>query len=145
MIKPRVVGLLLSLTVGVVIIPGRAQPATAQAEQGLPVATSDFNDGAEGWRTVFANGQPNPPVPRYHAEGGNPGGHLSATDNERGPQWYWLAPAKFLGDVSRAYRYELNFDLKQSDPSQQTDAPDIILVGGGLKLTLNTGYNPGAT
>ena len=85
------------------------------------------------------------PIPDYLSTGGNPGGHVCATDDV-GPQgdvWFWRAPAKFLGNVSGAYGRPLTFDLKQTPIITQFDWDDVVLIGGGITLVFNTPYNPG--
>jgi len=102
------------------------------------LASSTFDTGDDGW-TVVNDAYP----PVYYAQGGNPGGYISATDKMQGSYWYWRAPSKFYGNVSAAYGKALTFDLKQSSTASQADQDDVILVGSGLTLVYNTSYNPG--
>ena len=102
------------------------------------LAVSTFDSDGEGW-TVVNDAYP----PIYHADGGNPGGYISAKDKQHGSYWYWRAPEKFHGDFSMAYGKVLTFDLKQSSTTSQANRDDIILTGGGVGLIFNTSYNPG--
>jgi len=97
---------------------------------------STFAQGTEGW-TVSGDAQGDSVVPR------NKGGALLAKDNESGGVWYWKAPEKFLGDKSGAYGKTLSFSLRQSATDSQFKTEDIILQGGGLKITHNLDHHPG--
>jgi len=121
-----------------------AQPAHAEDVQPSPLAASTFDVDAEGW-TVTGDAQGGTGIPTYVPSGGNPGGYISAVDDETGGLWYWQAPAKFLGDISDAYGYTLSFDLRQSALTQQRDAPDVVLKGPGGTFYYDTPYNPGKT
>ncbi len=106
-----------------------------------PLVSSTFGAGAEGW-TTYADADD----PVHAASGGNPGGHICATDQNAGQTWYFQAPSKFHGDLSAAYGQDLTFDLKQSVATGQFDDHDVILIGGtGLTLGYDTSYNPGVT
>jgi len=95
-----------------------------------PLAFSNFDTNSEGW-TVINNGAS--VNPDYHATGGNPGGYISDTDAASGPIWYFSAPAAFLGNKSAAVGGILSFNFRTT-PGTFFDAPDIILIGGGLSL-----------
>ena len=114
------------------------EPPTATPTGTSALAVSTFDNDGEGW-TVVNDAYP----PIYHADGGNPGGYLSAKDKQHGSYWYWRAPEKFHGDFSMAYGKTLTFDLKQSSTTSQANRDDIILTGGGVSLIFNTSYNPG--
>ncbi len=60
--------------------------AHAQQPQPIPLAVSTFDVDAEGWTVT---GDAVSPIPNYISSGGNPGGYISATDNESGGIWYW--------------------------------------------------------
>lgn len=94
------------------------------------VAQSTFDAGTDGWG---ANNSTSPPV--HVADGGNPGGYISVTDQGSGEPWYFTAPPKFLGNVTAAYNQSLRFDLRalRSDTASLS-APDIIMSGGGLTI-----------
>lgn len=108
------------------------------------IAVSNFDnpaDGADGWTVI------NDAIgPTRIPTGGNPGGYLQAVDQFVGLTWYWVAPGKFLGDVSAAYGQPLTFDLRQHyadlNPLLQFDEDDVVLSGNGLTLALDTPFNP---
>lgn len=64
---------------------------------GGELAVSTFDSGAEDWTTVGATS------PVWEPTGGNPGGHIWAEDSVGGPPWFFVAPSKFLGDMSAAF------------------------------------------
>lgn len=139
-----------------------ARPVLGVLALGLVVAAparatvSTFDSDTEGWVTrtlsfpaaVTTPGS-SPPVvgthtPAHNASGGNPGGFLSLADPDTNAS-YWYAPSQYLGDQSAAYGGTLSFDLRQDTASLQFSQEDVILVGGGLVLALDTPLNPGTT
>lgn len=121
-----------------------AQPVRAQDAQPIVIAVSTFDVDDEGW-TVIGDAQRGTGIPTFVASGGNPGGFLSATDDETGGVWYWQAPAKFLGNISEAYGQTLRFELRQSAVTQQRDDYDVVLKGPGGTFYFDTPYNPAKT
>jgi hypothetical protein len=111
--------------------------ATLSTASGAIIAFSNFNTNAEGW-TTFGDGS----TVLWNSTGGNPGGHISATDNLQGDTWFFVAPAKFLGNASAAYGEFLSFDLRQSVTTSQYNDRDVILIGGGIALFYDTPVNP---
>lgn len=107
------------------------------------IVSSTFDLGNEGWTARALGGDFQ--ARTWHNAGGNPGGHVRAVDRHEGLSWFWLAPAKFLGDVSAAYGGTLTYDERvvQGDigPSNGPGG-DIRLEGSGLLLILNTSYLP---
>ena len=73
-----------------------------------PIASSTFDTGNEGWLVVSTEGYVGPA--NWSPTGGNPGGYIYDTDMDNGG-WGFLAPSKFLGDVSAAYGQTLTFDF----------------------------------
>lgn len=117
-------------------------PAPARAP--AAIIGSTFDSGDEGWQVV-GDAQNGAAIPDWRSTGGNLGGFLSVEDDVTGGTWYWQAPARFLGNRSVAYQTNLTFDLTQSEPDSQFDAPDVILVGDGVTLEFDTPANPGTT
>jgi len=121
----------------------RTVPTLAAEQTAItPIATSTFDKGDDGWTTTFdARCQP---TPCYTATGGNPGGAIYSEDALQGVPFYFIAPPKFLGNVSRAYQQHLTFDMRQSIRDRTpTNYPDIVLVGaGGTQLVFDTPNNP---
>ncbi len=98
---------------------------------------STFDTSAEGWS---AGSIPNPPsgvVPNvtatypvvYSATGGNPGGYISETDQDAN-DYYFFAPAKFLGNESAALGGTFSFDLADGPVTtiNSSESP-LILIG----------------
>lgn len=100
---------------------------------------SRFNHNAEGW-TV--SGDPVSQNPQYLKKGGNPRGFIRTTDSGTGGIMYWKAPAKFLGNQGAAYGGRLQFDLRETIDGRPFNAPDVILKGGGYRLTYDIAKEP---
>ncbi|MBS1506714.1 MAG: VCBS repeat-containing protein [Bacteroidetes bacterium] len=106
--------------------------------------TSDFSANADGWTiytTVFAI----PPVPVYNAAGGNPSGNISTTLTNGSTNFFWNAPAKFLGNLSRAYNQTISFDLLQSTSGTDNTNNDLEIIGGGVSIVYQLPTKPGTT
>jgi Laminin B (Domain IV) len=102
-------------------------------------AHSTFETGDEAWRLAGdADLQP-----ELLTQNGNPGGHICGTDLVGGNIWYFVAPQKYLGDVSQVYGARLTFDLKQSTIFNQIRGRDVVLNGGGLSIVYNMRSPPG--
>ena len=101
-----------------------------------------FNKNTQGWK-IQGDAQGNSVEPTYESTGGNPGGYISATDDVSGGVWYFSAPKKFMDRLKNKYGKVLKFSLKQSGTTNQFDADDLILEGGGLILHYDTENNPG--
>lgn len=100
---------------------------------------STFDTDLDGW-TLFQNSGPNFD---WISTGGNPGGHLGATDNTS--DWaYVKAPAKFV--TPALYDGTFSFDLRHDNLQQPAGFPGIFNVrvgiqGAGLTL-INEGGLP---
>lgn len=101
---------------------------------------SRFTNSAEDWTVT---GDPVSSTPEFLSDGGNPGGFIRATDSGTGGIMYWSAPAKFLGDQAAAYGGQLRFDLRYTTDGFPFDASDVILKGGGVRLTYDMAKDPG--
>jgi hypothetical protein len=112
-----------------------ATPASIRAA----TVTGTFDTGTDGWS---AAGDFAAPV-TWAATGGNPDGNVFIEDSVTGGTTYFVAPAKYHGDHSDAYRQSLTFDLKQVIGSpNQFDNDDVILTASGLTLAYDTPNNP---
>lgn len=102
-----------------------------QPRTGLPSSTFDAN-GEDWWVLNDAD------VPAWTATGGatggNGGGTLRATDVGDGRTWRFLAPSKFLGDLSQAYGGRFLFDLHCSATDATPDTPSLVIESGSLRL-----------
>jgi Laminin B (Domain IV) len=109
-------------------------------ENGPPsFAHSTFETGDEAWRLAGDTAT----QPQRLATEGNPNGNICGTDEVGGNIWYFVAPQKYLGDVSQVYGSRLTFDLKQSSIFNQIRGRDVVLNGGGLSVVYNMRTAPG--
>jgi Laminin B (Domain IV) len=110
---------------------------------GLPKVTSGFATDDDGWM-IAGDAQATSVKPDYAGTGGNPDGLISATDDVTGGTWYFVAPAKYLGNQSSTYGQPLRFDLKvDMVPASPFDAPDVILRSGDVELSYDASPDPG--
>jgi hypothetical protein len=101
------------------------------------IVTSTFDTDTDGW-TMFQNAGPQF---GWIATGGNPGGHIGATDQTS--DWaYVQAPAKFLAPAQ--YGGTLSFDLRVESLAQPVGFPGIFNVRVGLQGAGFTLINEGA-
>ncbi len=103
-------------------------------------ASSSFEGDDEGW-LVTGNGDSAQPT--FVSVGGNPGPHLCATDTLPSDLFYFVAPARYLGNVAAVYGKRLTFDLKTSSQFNLIRGRDVVLNGGGLAVVQNLGALPG--
>ena len=116
--------------------------------------TSTFDTGAEGWRIVnypdnATNGDydytltpDNPSAVTYNATGGNPGGYISTPD-PNSEDFYFQAPAKFLGNDLSAYGTNLTYDLADDSGNEYNTAATVVLKGAGLTAVYDAATVPG--
>ena len=104
------------------------------------IASSTFDTSLDGWTAVDRD--PTTEVfthyhatPKFVGSGGNPGGFIQTSDGDG--DFYWRAPAKFLGNVSAAYNYTFEFDLISDLKNKPAPSSNngVILSGGGVTLT----------
>lgn len=101
------------------------------------IVTSTFDTDADGW-TMFQNAGP---LFGWVATGGNPDGHIGATDQTS--DWaYVQAPSKFLAPA--AYGGTFSFDLKVQSLDQPVGYSGIFNVRVGLQGAGFTLINEGA-
>ena len=93
---------------------------------GAPVQ-SDFTSGRQGW-TLYGNGSD--PTASWSASGGSPGGHIWERDTQNG-DFYFEAPAAYLGDHSDKYGSQLVLDRKIS-LAERGCAVWLVGSAGGL-------------
>ena len=98
---------------------------------------STFDTDKDGW-TLFQNSGPNFD---WIASGGNPAGHIGATDNTS--DWaYVSAPSKFV--TAAQYNQTFSFDLRHDNLQQPVGFPGIFNVRVGLQGAGFTLINEGA-
>ncbi len=102
---------------------------------------SDFDEDDEDW-TVAGGDLGRLGTVEWSAADGSPAGHARAASSAN---WYWIAPAKFRGDLAAAYGGRLEFDLnRSSDVCYANEAAGlIVLEGGGHSIFFNAAYAPG--
>ena len=121
--------------------------------QGPSVISSTFEGGSEGWRTgthptgASFDALQGTTTPGWKASGGHPGGALFVVDAEDASDFYFDAPASFLGNRRNYYGGELRYDIKSEGTDAPMDAPDVVLVSLGMVLihdrpgALGAGWN----
>ncbi len=116
-------------------VPGDPHPPSAPAA--LPVV-STLAEGDDGW-TVAGGSFPEAMAPEWTETGGSPAAWVSARGTGL---WYWLAPDKFLGNLSAAYGGTLKFDLNQNVEAGNCIGREklVILSGGGLEIYYDAPY-----
>ncbi len=98
---------------------------------------STFDTDKDGW-TLFQNAGPSFD---WIASGGNPAGHIGATDNTS--DWaYVSAPSKFV--TAAQYNQTFSFDLRHDNLQQPVGFPGIFNVRVGLQGAGFTLINEGA-
>jgi hypothetical protein len=103
------------------------------------IASSDFEASADGW-TMAGDVLP---APELRATGGNPGGCICGTDLMMADIWYFVAPSKYLGNVSRAYGKRLTWDIKGSSEFYLIKGRDLVMQGPGVSIIFNVTDAPG--
>ena len=105
-------------------------------------ASSGFVTDVDGW-VISGDAQSTSVKPDFSGTGGNPDGLISAKDDVTGGVWYFVAPAKYLGDNSSIAGKALKFDLKVDKvPTNPFNDIDVKLIGGGVTLVFDTPNNP---
>jgi hypothetical protein len=101
----------------------------------------DFETSADGW---LVSGDTGMAEPAFHAEGGNPGGYISAEDEAMGETWYFRAPAAVLVQLPAAEGGTLSYSLKQSSPGGSFLDDDVVIAGPAGRLSYRFKSAPGS-
>jgi hypothetical protein len=102
---------------------------------------SDFNSGTDGW-TAF-DAVTNDYSANWQNSGGNPGGYLQGLEtNALGGTGYYIAPAKFLGNLSAYAGGTLSWDIKVVTGTSYFNDVDLIISGGGSSASWSSNVNP---
>jgi len=116
--------------------------ATLACGPSVPSYASSLFEGDDETWLISGNGDST--RPSFMATGGNGGnGNICATDATREEFFYFVAPPKFLGNVSSTYGTRVTFDLKTSSQFMLLKGRDVVLNGGGLALVQNFKDVPG--
>ncbi len=95
------------------------------------IASSDFSADADGWRVGEFESPTSLGNVQYSASGGNSGGFIR-TDDQFSYNAF-VAPAKFLGDMSSAFGGTLSFDERILS-SDRSSSVGVIISDGTLLL-----------
>ncbi len=110
----------------------------------MPAQTiiSNFSVDSDGW-TAYTHADPTTTI-AYSATGGNGGsGAVVLQEPANGANDYFVAPAKFTGNLSTYYGGTLSFDLKLNPGwDSSAEAAMVILTGTYNGSTLSIGYLP---
>ncbi len=105
-------------------------------------SVSGFTMGTDDW-LITGDANSSSVKPDFNGTGGNPDGLISAKDEATGGVWFFVAPAKYLGDNKQVAGMNLRFDLKvDATPTRPFDDVDVKLEGGGVTLVYDTPNNP---
>ena len=115
-------------------------PAEAQTRTGPTLIRHEFTESAQGWRISSDTG-PNDPI--FTVSGGNPGGCISAIDEELGETWYFHAPDTVLQQLPAAANGTISFSLKQSGAIISLIDDDVVIIGPAGRLSYRFRTSPG--
>jgi Laminin B (Domain IV) len=112
--------------------------ALSIAQASADTISSTFDTGPEGWSALD-------PTLDYTASwqstGGNPGGFLQGTENfPAGGTGYFIAPSKFLGNLSAYAGGTLTYDLKVQGSAYFSDV-DVIISSGANSVSWTSNIN----
>lgn len=107
---------------------------TASASAQVILAESRLDTGIDGW---WLCGDPDADRPHWDTSG-----YVEAVDTQEGVHTWFVAPPKFLGDISATYGLELTFDLKPLHAGQNYGSHDVVLIGAGRRLHINNLPDP---
>lgn len=111
---------------------------------GMPAivkARDEFTTSAAGWQIRRDGGDL---VATHFPTGGFPGGMISGVD-DADHTWYFLAPAKYLGDASKLYGGVLSFDIKITPVTMPFTVTDVRMDTDGFWLAFNSPFDPGTS
>jgi hypothetical protein len=93
----------------------------------VPMAQNAFAGGDDGWGWGAGDLGPGAPGSGWQA-----GGFLQVRASQAGERWWWRAPQYYSGNSASAYGGRLQFDLKQTVP---TNRPVVWLYGASGTLS----------
>jgi len=113
---------------------------SAIAQNGSVLVSHDFKESAQGWHVAGDTGTVNP---IFTAEGGDPDGCISGTDEAIGETWYFRAPESILKQLPAAVNGTISYSLKQSGPQVSRLDDDVVLIGSAGRLSYRFTTSPG--
>src|ERR1700733_3470237 len=103
--------------------------------------SSTFDTGAEGWSALDAVGHDY--TASWQSSGGNPGGFLQGIETDpNGGTGYFIAPGKFLGNLSAYAGGNLNYDFKVIQGTDYFSDGDVIISNGANSASWTPNINP---
>jgi Laminin B (Domain IV) len=115
--------------------------ALSIAQASADTISSTFDTGAEGWSALDQTGHDY--TASWQSIGGNPGGFLQGTEtNPAGGSGYFIAPSKFLGNLSAYAGGTLTYDLKVILGSAYFSDVDVIISSGANSVSWTSNINP---
>jgi laminin B (domain IV) len=110
------------------------------AQASADTISSTFDMGAEGWTAVDPTGDYKS---SWTSTGGNPGGFLQGTEiTPLGDTGYFIAPGKFLGNLSAYAGGTLTYDLNVIIGSSYFSDVDVIISNGTTSASWTSNINP---
>ena len=103
--------------------------------------SSTFDTGTEGWSALDQTGHDY--TASWTSTGGNPGGFLQGTEtNPNGGTGYFIAPSKFLGNLSAYAGGTLTYDLNVITGTDYFSDVDVIISNGASSVSWTSNINP---
>lgn len=116
--------------------------ALAVTQASAAAISSTFDSNADGWIAVDPTGDY---TASWQGSGGNPGGYLLGNeDNPLGGTGYFIAPSKFLGNLSAYLGAKLSYDLKVVGGSISNffEDVDVRITGGAGTASWSSTFVP---
>jgi hypothetical protein len=115
--------------------------ALSIAQASADTISSTFDTGAEGWSALDQTGHDY--TASWQSTGGNPDGFLQGTEtNPAGGTGYFIAPSRFLGNLSAFAGGTLTYDLKVIQGSAYFNDVDVIISSGANSVSWTSNINP---
>ncbi|KAK5860490.1 hypothetical protein PBY51_021964 [Eleginops maclovinus] len=114
---------------------GHSSSCSAQPGYSVHNITSTFASGPDGWRAATVQGDTPPDV---HFRWSPKHQDLEVISKNSLPV-YLYAPARYLGNKLLSYGQNLSFSLRLDRGVRHPSISDVILEGGGLRVTASLG------
>jgi hypothetical protein len=115
--------------------------ALSIAQASATTISSTFDTGAEGWSALDAVGFDYSST--WQSTGGNPGGFLEGIETDpNGGTGYFIAPSKFLGNLSAYAGGTLTYDFKVIEGTDYYSDADVIISNGANSVSWTPDINP---
>lgn len=115
--------------------------ALSIAQASANTISSTFDTGAEGWSALDQTGHDY--TSSWQNTGGDPDGFLQGTETTpNGGTGYFIAPSKFLGNLSAYAGGNLTYDFKVIQGSDYFSDADVIISNGANSVSWTPNINP---